>query len=77
LLSLFTEEGWERVIVASVVVGAVFMLAFGLVGYAFTGGRRDFTSRSVTIAGKYEIYCQHQLAEEARSHLARLALRTG
>lgn len=77
LLSLFTEEGWGRIIVSSVVFGAVFMLAFGLVGYAFTGGRRDFTSRSVTIAGTYEIYCQHQLAEEARNHLARLALKTG
>jgi hypothetical protein len=45
------------------------------VGYAATGGRRDFTSQSVTIAGKYEIFCQHQHAEQARELLAKLALR--
>lgn len=76
LLGLFTEEGWGRIILFSTIWGAVFMLIFGLVGYALTGGRRDFTSRSVTIAGKYEIYCQHQHAEDARNHLARLSLQT-
>ncbi|NIS30549.1 MAG: hypothetical protein GWN73_10145, partial [Actinobacteria bacterium] len=54
--------------------GAVFMAVLGLVGYAMTGGRRDFTSRSVTIAGQYEIFCAHQRAEEARNLLARFAL---
>lgn len=77
LLGLFTDDDWGRVIVFSVIWGAMFMMIFGLVGYAFSGGRRDFTSRSVTIAGTYEIYCQHQHAEEARNHLAKLSLRTG
>jgi len=75
LLGLFTDEGWGQIILFSVLWGALFMLSFGLVGYAATGGRRDFTSQSVTIAGKYEIFCQHQHAEQARELLAKLALR--
>lgn len=77
LLGLFTNEGWGRIILFSVLWGAVFMTIFGLVGYAFTGGRRDFTSQSVTVAGRYEIYCQHQHAEQARDLLAKLSLKTG
>lgn len=34
LLGLFTNEGWGRIILFSVLWGAVFMLVFGLVGYA-------------------------------------------
>ena len=75
LLGLFTDEGWGQIILFSVLWGALFMLIFGLVGYAATGGRRDFTSQSVTIAGRYEIFCQHQHAEQARELLAKLALR--
>lgn len=74
LLGLFTEEGWGRIILFSVAWGAVFMTIFGLVGYAMAGGRRDFTSKNVTIAGHYEIFCQHQRADEARNLLAKLAL---
>lgn len=74
LLGLFTDEGWLQIIIFSVAWGAVFMAVFAMVGYAFTGGRRDFTSQSVTIAGHYEIYCQHQHADSARNQLAKLSL---
>jgi hypothetical protein len=77
LFGLFTNEGWGRIIVFSVLWGAFFMLIFGLVGYWLTGGRRDFTSQSVTIAGTYEIYCQHQYADQARDILAKFSLKTG
>lgn len=76
LLGLFTDEGWGQIILFSVAWGAVFMAVLGVAGYAFTGGRRDFTSKSVTIAGRYEIYCQHQHAEDARNLLAKLALQS-
>jgi hypothetical protein len=74
IIGLFTDEGWGRIIMFSVAWGAVFMAIFGAVGYAMTGGRRDFTSRSVTIAGHYEIFCQHQHADDARNRLAKLSL---
>ncbi|MGH8838004.1 MAG: general stress protein [Jiangellaceae bacterium] len=76
LIGLFTDEGWGQIIVFSVLWGALFMLILALVGYAATGGRRDFTSQNVTIAAHYEIFCQHQHAERARELLAKLALKT-
>ncbi|PSL01888.1 hypothetical protein CLV30_112128 [Haloactinopolyspora alba] len=76
LLGLFTNEGWAQIILFSVAWGAVFMAIFGVAGYAFTGGRRDFTSKSVTIAARYEIYCQHQHAAQARDLLAKLSLQS-
>ena len=76
VLGLFIEEGWGRIILFSVAWGAVFMTIFGLVGYSMTGGRRDFTSRSMTIAAHYEIFCGHQQAEEARNLLAKLSMQS-
>ena len=76
LLGLFTEEGWGQIIVLSVAWGALFMTVLALFGYGATGGRRDFTSKSVTIASSYEIFCQHQHAEQARDLLARLSLQS-
>ena len=76
LLGLFTNEGWLQIIVFSVVWGAIFMAIFALVGYWLTGGQRDFTSKSVTVASRYEIYCQHQHAEAAHNLLAHLSLRS-
>ena len=75
LLGLFTDEGWGQIILFSVQRGALFMLILALVGYAATGGRRDFTSQNV-VAAHYEIFCQHQHAEKARELLAKLALKT-
>jgi hypothetical protein len=76
LIGLFTDEGWGQIILFSVLWGALFMLILAMVGYAATGGRRDFTSQNVTIAAHYEIFCQHQHAERARELLAKLALKT-
>ena len=76
LIGLFTDEVWGQIILFSVLWGALFMLILALVGYAATGGRRDFTSQNVTIAAHYEIFCQHQHAERARELLAKLALKT-
>jgi hypothetical protein len=53
----------------------VFGAVFGLIGYAATGGRRDFTSNSQIVARRYEVLCQHQHAEGARDLLARLSLK--
>ena len=75
LLGLFTDEGWAQIILLSLLWGAVFMLILALVGYAATGGRRDFTSQSVNIASHYEIFCQHQHADQARELLAKLSLK--
>ncbi len=57
----------------TVLVGAVFGAIFGLIGYAATGGRRDFTSTSSVVATSYDVLCEYAHAESAREVLGRLA----
>lgn len=77
LLSIFATETTSFIVLAlsGLLYGAVFGIIFGLISYALTGGRRDFTSRSQIVAGRYDILCQHQKAEQARDLLAKLSLR--
>ena len=56
LLSLF-GGGAELGVFAAVVIGAGFGMMFGVISYAFTGGRRDFTSTSQIVASEYEVLC--------------------
>jgi hypothetical protein len=47
--------------------GAAFGIVFGLVSYAFTGGKRDFVSRSQLVADEYQVTVDpEQLAEAQR-----------
>ncbi|ONI71965.1 hypothetical protein BWI15_17835 [Kribbella sp. ALI-6-A] len=76
LLGLFTTDGgWLAALVTGVVLGALFGMAFGAIGYAQLGGRRDFTSRTAVVATTYDVLCDFKYAEEARNHLAKLALK--
>ncbi len=76
MLSLFAEANRNSLvlILLTVIAGAVFGAIFGIIGYALTGGRRDFTSTSSVVATSYDVLCKHTHAEEARSQLARLSL---
>lgn len=77
LLSLFSSGGGSFVrIVVALVGGIVFGLAFAAVGYWGTRGRRDFTSSTQMVAGRYDVLCQPRNAEKARELLARLAMGT-
>ena len=49
--------------------GAIFGLIFGLVSYAFTGGKRDFVSRSAIVPQRYDIMVESPYASEARAIL--------
>jgi Mn2+/Fe2+ NRAMP family transporter len=40
------------------VSGLVFGVVFAAVGYGATRGRRDFTSASQIVAGRYDVLCQ-------------------
>ena len=50
---------------------------FAAVGYGATRGRRDFTSESQMVAGRYDVLCQPRNAEKARELLAKLAMGPG
>ncbi len=62
-ISLFGALLW------GLVNGAIFGLIFGLVTYAFTGGRRDFVSRSAILPERYDIMVESAYASEARAIL--------
>ncbi len=75
MLSLFSEgsSGLILVVLAATIAGAVFGAVFGMIGYAMTGGRRDFRSHSSVVATTYDVLCQYQHADQARGLLEKLA----
>ncbi|HEY4605172.1 MAG TPA: general stress protein [Blastococcus sp.] len=77
LLGIFSSGGgvWIGTVLTGLLVGLAFGALFGWMGYAATRGRRDFTSTSRIIAGRYDVMCNPARAEEARAHLARFSLR--
>lgn len=64
-------------LVIGVVAGILFSVLFAALGYAFTGGRRDFTSASQLVAGRYDVLSHPRNAERAKEMLARLAMGPG
>ncbi len=73
LLALFTTpgQGWA-VALWSLLIGAVFGLVFAAIGYAFTGGKRDFSSATAIVAGRYDVLCQPPTAPRARDAIAQM-----
>ncbi|MFF4138802.1 hypothetical protein ACFY1B_47010 [Streptomyces mirabilis] len=79
LLSLFAA-GNPHVLVLTIsglFYGAIFGALFGFAGHAFTGGRRDFASRSQIVAARYDVVAETEVAEEAKSLLIELGRREG
>jgi hypothetical protein len=77
LLSLFNAAGASfGPILVGLASGIVFGLVFAAVGYSASKGRRDFTSASQMVAGRYDVLCQPRNAEKARELLAKLAMNT-
>lgn len=72
IFSIFTEENTFAVIVSTAVIGAAFGVIMALVGYALSGGRRDFSSVSAVVATRYEVLVEHKVAAQARELLAKL-----
>ena len=77
LLGIFAVDGsaWFGSILTGLLIGLLFGMLFAAIGYSASRGRRDFTSTSAVIAGRYDIMCNPAHAEEARAHLARFSLR--
>lgn len=72
LLSLFAATPNLGVMLPAVLIGSAFGLLFGVVTYAATGGKRDFTSSSQVVAKSYAVLCQGEEAGRARAMLASL-----
>ncbi|WP_129338286.1 general stress protein [Cellulomonas endophytica] len=69
LLGIFSGQLLSTIL-AGVLIGGAFGLLFGVIAYAFTGGKRDFTSSSQIVASSYAVLCQPEKAHQARSLLA-------
>lgn len=75
LIGLFVSFfGAENVSAAQMVLlgllfGAGFGIIFGLVSYAFTGGKRDFVSRQALQAARYDVLCDAEVIAQARRTL--------
>ncbi|MFK3979297.1 general stress protein [Micromonospora sp. NPDC050397] len=76
LFGIFSSSSWFGVLIAAVVIGAVWGAIFGASAHAMTRGRRDFTSRSSLQAEQYAVAVDAEHAEEARQLVVRLNWRT-
>lgn len=70
LLLLLITPGNFMVVLTSILLGIIFFTVWSAVGYAMTGGKRDFTSMTATIPMQYELLVEHKHAEQARRILA-------
>lgn len=78
IFSLFAEPGTGWVIFFwSMLIGAIFGLIFAAMGYAFSGGNRDFSSATTIVAGRYDILCEPDAAPHARDMIATMAPAAG
>lgn len=76
LLSVFSPASASNFgpILTGLVSGILFGVVFAAAGYAASRGRRDFTSASQIVAGRYDVLCQPRNAEKARELLGKLAM---
>lgn len=73
LLSFFASPtGGGSIIFPAIAIGAAFGILFSVISYAFTGGKRDFTSASQIVASQYALLCETEHAHPARALLAEL-----
>lgn len=70
LLFMLITPGDLMIVLSSMLMGIVFFTVWSVIGYAMTGGKRDFTSMTSTIPMQYELLVEHKHADQARRILA-------
>lgn len=73
LFGIFTVSDWWRVVLYGVLFGAFWGAVLWMIVYAFSRGRRDFSSQSSLAANEYAVNVDANAAEAARELLARTA----
>ena len=73
LLGMFTGNVGAA-LVAAIPAGVMFGLITSAIPYWMTKGTRDFSSTMQLVAGRYDVLCDPQGAEQARDMLSRLTL---
>ncbi len=72
ILAIFDNGAGLSVLLPAILIGAAFGMIFGVISYAATGGRRDFTSTSQIVAAQYAVWCADEAAREALNVLSRM-----
>lgn len=73
IFAMFDQAGFSSItFLMTMVFGAVFGLVWALIGYAVTGGHRDFTSVSQVVATKYELLVEHKVVAQGRDLLTQM-----
>ena len=73
LLGIMDGTNWLGSIILGVGMGIVFSVVTASVSYAMQGGRRDFSSATHIVAGRYDVLCTPAHAAEARDAIARFS----
>lgn len=74
VLGLFTKGDGGNPLLFTIPAGIVFGLITSAIPYAMTRGTRDFSSTMQLVAGRYDVLCDPQNAEQARDMLSRLTI---
>lgn len=72
LLGIFAVSGWWQVLLAAIVIGAIWGAIFGAIAHAATRGARDFSSVSSLQADRYAVNADVDHADGARTVLSRM-----
>ncbi|WP_047241356.1 general stress protein [Corynebacterium epidermidicanis] len=73
LLGMFNQS-WLGPLLAGVLMGVFFGMVSAAVPYAGSRGRRDFSSTTQIVAGRYDVLCDPEYARGARDAIARARL---
>ena len=73
LLGILTNHLGQS-LAAAIPAGVLFGLITSAIPYSMSKGTRDFSSTMQLVAGRYDVLCDPQGAEQARNMLARLTL---
>lgn len=74
VLGLFTNGEGGNPFLFAIPAGIIFGLITSSIPYAMTKGTRDFSSTMQLVAGRYDVLCDPQSAEQARDMLSRLSI---
>lgn len=69
VMGLVTND-WAASLVTGVPMGVVFGTVLAAVTYGLQGGKRDFSSSTQIVAGRYDVLCTPARAPEARDEIA-------
>lgn len=73
ILGFFSPNPWSALL-TGLIAGVFFGLITSAIPYAMARGTRDFSSTMQLVAGRYDVLCDPQSAEQGRDLLARLRI---